>query len=378
MQKPAQRALPVEQETNVKRFPRELLYLCVILLILVALVAGYSLWVMSHSASTANKGLHILDRSEWQGEPPSEKYPHLQLPVSNVIIHHTATEGCDREEVCIYRMQIIQTFHMKSLGWPDIGYNFLVGGDGQIYVGRGWHIQGQHVKGYGAISISIAFIGTFVNMEPPACQIEAARRLMEEGVRLHKLHPDYHIYAHRQVSPTESPGQKLYEMMQHWPRYTPDITSLRRLSNATLKFVTRPYWLAQPPSHPLNPLRPPVQTVRFEITKIPACTTQAECTFRVRMLQTLHIEASGYTDINFNFVVAGDGNIYVARGWDHSCQSFTPEGTLFNDLIIGFVGHSPSNKKLALELIQQGIKLGHISKDYTLIDPETESDSKKS
>lgn len=120
---------------------------------------------------------------------------------------------------------------MKSLDWTDIGYNFLVGGDGQIYVGRGWHIQGQHVRGYGAISISIAFIGTFVNVEPPERQIEAAKRLMEEGVRLHKLHPDYHIYAHRQLSPTESPGQKLYELMKHWPRFTQDITSCRLIKN---------------------------------------------------------------------------------------------------------------------------------------------------
>lgn len=44
--------------------------------------------------SATNKALHILDRSEWQGEPPSGKYLHLKLPVSNVIIHHTATEGC--------------------------------------------------------------------------------------------------------------------------------------------------------------------------------------------------------------------------------------------------------------------------------------------
>lgn len=129
------------------------------------------------------------------------------------------------QDVCIYRMKTIQAFHMKSFGWVDIGYNFLVGGDGQIYVGRGWHIQGQHVNGYGAISVSIAFIGTFVNMEPPARQIEAAKRLMDEGVRLHRLQPDYHIYAHRQLSPTESPGQKLFELMQNWPRFTQDPTS---------------------------------------------------------------------------------------------------------------------------------------------------------
>ncbi|XP_017053404.1 peptidoglycan-recognition protein LF [Drosophila ficusphila] len=366
--------LPEEPRSNVKRFPRELLYLSAILLILVALVFGYSFWVMTHSTNSPNKGLHILDRSEWQGEPPSGKAPHIKLPVSNVIISHTATEGCDREDVCINHMHSIQAYHMKSLGWVDIGYNFLVGGDGQIYVGRGWHIQGQHVKGYGAISVSIAFIGTFVNMEPPARQIEAAKRLMDEGVRLHRLQPDYRIYAHRQLSPTESPGQKLFELMQKWPRFTPDATSLRLLSNSTLKFVSRPYWLAQPPTMPLNPLQLPIQSVRFVSTKTEACSTQAECVFRVRLLQSFHIEGMGYKDINFNFVAAGDGHIYEGRGWDHSCEpSKNGDQQDPQELIVAFVGPSESNKKLALDLIEQGIKLGHISKDYKLIESSEKS-----
>ncbi|SPP85409.1 peptidoglycan-recognition protein LF [Drosophila guanche] len=377
MQKPAQTNLETQNnpeaggETNIKRFPRELIFLCVFLLMTVALAAGYSYWMMAHAPMNSNKNLHILDRSEWQGEPPSSKPEHLKLPISNVIISHTATEGCETEEICIYRMQTIQGFHMKSLGWLDIGYNFLVGGDGQIYVGRGWHHQGQHVRGYNAVSISIAFIGTFVNVEPPVRQVEAAKRLMTEGVRLHKLHPDYHIFAHRQLSPTESPGQRLFELIKHWPRWTQDVTELRLLGNATLKFVTRAYWLAQPAGRALPSLQLPVESVRFESTVSPACSTQAECVFRVRLLQTFHIESSGYTDINYNFVIAGDTNIYEGRGWDQSCESEQDHNATTNELVVGFVGATASNKKLALELIQQGIKWGHISKNYTLTDNAT-------
>ncbi|XP_017136675.1 peptidoglycan-recognition protein LF isoform X1 [Drosophila miranda] len=373
MQKTEQNNLATERNTNVKRFPKELIFLCVFLLILVALAAGYAFWMMNtnlglaHSPMNSNNNLHILDRIEWQGEPPSDKYEHLKLPITNVIISHTATEGCKTEEICIYRMQTIQGFHMKSLGWVDIGYNFLVGGDGQIYVGRGWHSQGQHVRGYGAVSISIAFIGTFVNMEPPVRQVEAAKRLMDEGVRLHKLSPDYHIYAHRQLSPSESPGQKLFEMIKRWPRWIPDVTQLRLLGNATLKFVTRAYWLAQLPGKALPPLNRPVNSVRFVLTASPACHTQAGCVFQVRLLQTFHIESSGYTDINYNFVIAGDTNIYEGRGWDQSCETEQDQFSS-NKVVVGFVGPSDSNKKLALELIELGIKWGRISKDYTLID----------
>lgn len=59
MQKSVQRALPEEQETNVKRLPRELLYLCAILLLLVALVAGYSLWMMCELARTDAESIEV-------------------------------------------------------------------------------------------------------------------------------------------------------------------------------------------------------------------------------------------------------------------------------------------------------------------------------
>jgi N-acetylmuramoyl-L-alanine amidase len=39
------------------------------------------------------------------------------------------------------------------IGWDDIGYNFLVGEDGNIYEGRGWTQTGAHCIGYNSKSI---------------------------------------------------------------------------------------------------------------------------------------------------------------------------------------------------------------------------------
>lgn len=63
-----------------------------------------------------------------------------------MIIAHTATENCTSQAECTFRVRLIQTFHIESKNFSDIGYNFLVGGDGSAYEGRGWNKQGAHTK----------------------------------------------------------------------------------------------------------------------------------------------------------------------------------------------------------------------------------------
>lgn len=109
---------------------------------------------------------------------------------------------------------------MESFGWDDIGYHFLVGGDGNAYEGRGWNKQGAHTKGFNKQSICIAFIGTFNKITPPEIQLRAARMLIDEGVRQKKISEDYRLYGHRQLMPTLSPGDMLYDIIKQWPHWS--------------------------------------------------------------------------------------------------------------------------------------------------------------
>lgn len=81
----------------------------------------------------------------------------------------------------------------------DIEYNFLVGGDGNVYVGRGWDNQGEHTPGFNNNSICIAFIGKFFDIAPPLCQLLAAKKLIEKGVKLLKISKDYRLYGQSQL-----------------------------------------------------------------------------------------------------------------------------------------------------------------------------------
>lgn len=121
---------------------------------------------------------------------------------------------------CTEHVQAIQRYHIESRRFDDIAYNFLVGGDGFVYVGRGWDFQGAHTKGFNANSICIAFIGTFDNYAPTEPQLDAAKKLIEEGVQLKKLPEDYALYGHRQLTPTQSPGTVLFNIIKTWEHWT--------------------------------------------------------------------------------------------------------------------------------------------------------------
>ncbi|XP_023178745.2 peptidoglycan-recognition protein LC isoform X5 [Drosophila hydei] len=173
-------------------------------------------------SKTLNKtySLQMVSVQEWGGREPKTKLKTLTLPVHRVIISHTAAEGCESRDVCAARVQVVQNFHMDGWNWDHIGYNFLIGGDGLVYEGRGWDYQGAHTLGYNHGSIGISFIGTFIKIRPTDAQLHACQLLLAEGVRLKKLAPDYSLYGHRQLSATESPGEILYSIIQTWPHWT--------------------------------------------------------------------------------------------------------------------------------------------------------------
>ena len=74
---------------------------------------------------------------------------------------------------CVSLVKSIQT---QDSSLDDIPYNFLIGGDGNIYEGRGFNFTGQHTQNlhateYNSIGICVAFIGNYASIAPSANQI---------------------------------------------------------------------------------------------------------------------------------------------------------------------------------------------------------------
>lgn len=123
-------------------------------------------------------------------------------------------------------MQQIQLSHIGKKGARtgasivDIGYNFLIGGDGNVYEGRGWDVMSFHRTPEGVLGIS--FIGNYYKYELTYGQIEAAQELIALGVKLEKLSPSYILIAHNQTMLTNSPGQNVVKVIEKWPHWSPN------------------------------------------------------------------------------------------------------------------------------------------------------------
>uniref|UniRef100_A0A2K6NZT7 Peptidoglycan recognition protein 4 n=1 Tax=Rhinopithecus roxellana TaxID=61622 RepID=A0A2K6NZT7_RHIRO len=159
----------------------------------------------------------IIKRSVWEAR--ETHCPKMNLPAKYVIIIHTAGTSCTVSTDCQTVVRNIQSFHMDTRNFCDIGYHFLVGQDGGVYEGVGWHVQGSHTYGFNDIALGIAFIGYFVEKPPNAAALEAAQDLIQCAVVEGYLTPNYLLVGHSDVVNIMSPGQALYNIISTWPHF---------------------------------------------------------------------------------------------------------------------------------------------------------------
>ncbi|XP_025143602.3 peptidoglycan recognition protein 3 isoform X1 [Bubalus bubalis] len=160
---------------------------------------------------------NIITRSAWEAR--QTHCPKMSLPAKYVVIIHTAGATCNVSMDCRIRVRDIQSYHIDTKDFCDIGYHFLVGQDGGVYEGVGWHTQGSHTYGYNDIGLGIAFIGNFVEKPPNAAALEAAQSLIHCSVVKGHLVPNYLLVGHSDVTNILSPGRALYNIIKTWPHF---------------------------------------------------------------------------------------------------------------------------------------------------------------
>ncbi|XP_076651781.1 peptidoglycan recognition protein S3 [Halictus rubicundus] len=172
----------------------------------------------TYTANADDECPTIIKRTQWSSAE-AKSINYLILPLPYVIIVHTSGPTCSTRSQCTTVAEGIRTYHMDSLNWHDIGYSFLIGGDGNVYEGTGWNREGAHTFGYNKKSVGIAFMGNFQETPASETMLNVAHKLITCGKSQGILRDNVRVVGARQVTGTLSPGIKLFEQIQNWPEW---------------------------------------------------------------------------------------------------------------------------------------------------------------
>lgn len=124
----------------------------------------------------------IVSRAGWGAdESISPEAPEYLDGVKAVFVHHTAgsnTYSCTDSAAVV---RSLYAYHVKSEGWKDIGYNFLVDKCGTVFEGRKGGVDrpvfGAHTYGFNRDSAGIAVIGTYTDATAPSAVTTSVARI---------------------------------------------------------------------------------------------------------------------------------------------------------------------------------------------------------
>jgi hypothetical protein len=209
------------------------------------------IWVRPTAEATQSEP-HVISRAQWGADESyrfdssgTEVWPPAFYPTQKLTVHHTAGQNNDPDPAATVRA--IYYYHAVTLGYGDIGYQFLIDSQGNVYKGRwsgpvndrtqaddtitGENAQGDgvtaaHVGGYNSGNIGIAVLGTYdsVDVTPPS-RTSLVNMLAWEAEH-HGLDPqasstytnpvngtqiyEPNISGHRDWLATDCPGTTLY------------------------------------------------------------------------------------------------------------------------------------------------------------------------
>jgi hypothetical protein len=156
--------------------------------------------------------LAFISRHRWGARPPSR--PLLSHIPARIVLHHSA-EPTASEYRGARTILDIQSFHMDTRRFDDIGYHFLIGPDAAVYEGRPVSVTGAHVEGKNSGSIGICIVGDYRNDRDPlslSC-IAALADLLEWLISAFRCHPR-ELYGHKDFKPsTECPGDQIHALL---------------------------------------------------------------------------------------------------------------------------------------------------------------------
>jgi hypothetical protein len=169
----------------------------------------------------------------------------LEYPekMQKIIIHHTGSVK-DLDDP-IKAIRDIYYYHTIAKGWGDIGYNYIIDQNGNIYEGRfgGEGVVGAHAGPGNKGSIGIAILGNYNDQELNKNVLTALELLISEKTKLHGIDPmgeSYfrgqklpNIIGHNSVMATSCPGSNIIKYLPIISRHVAQLNGNFDYNNPT-------------------------------------------------------------------------------------------------------------------------------------------------
>ena len=177
-------------------------------------------------ASAATAKPTIYTRAQWGANESLMQWGPSYGKISVGFVHHTDSSNDYTPDQVPGIIRGIYAYHAQTLGWGDIGYNFLVDRFGRIWEGRYGGMDkpviGGQVYNYNSVSTGVAAIGTFTSAAVPQAMTDGLKRVLAwkmslAGVPATGASPVaapwgthiQRISGHRDVGGTTCPGDSL-------------------------------------------------------------------------------------------------------------------------------------------------------------------------
>jgi hypothetical protein len=144
------------------------------------------------TAATARPG--IVSRAGWGADESIRRAaPDYSDTVKAAFVHHTVQSNSysPSESAALVRADYL--YHVRSRGWNDVGYNFLIDRYGRVFEGRYGGVTravlGAHAGGFNTNTTGVALLGTFSSSRPTSFMLASLQRLLAWKLDLTHVDP---------------------------------------------------------------------------------------------------------------------------------------------------------------------------------------------
>lgn len=123
----------------------------------------------------------VVPRAGWGADESIRKDFGSRIQPKAMVIHHTASTNSYTKEQASAQVRAIYLYQAKTLGWGDIGYNFLVDKFGTRYEGRYGSLDqvrtGAHTIGVNDQTMAISALGNYETADAPKAMVDSISSL---------------------------------------------------------------------------------------------------------------------------------------------------------------------------------------------------------